>query len=271
MIKNIIILSFLLIQIKSYAISKKITLRICANDVRKSVNPEAKYETPSMDIFNYAINKLRNKLDISYTLDFMPMDRCIFNANRGEIDAVLDVSYTEDRALALEYPPGSGPDEMKGSCTSNLKMSCSRYMVLTPKNSKFNYNGKKNILPFPIRASLGYSIAKRLEVEFHENVELSKNDVVCIKKMIRDNTGCVIANFGYIPGMAEYQFKSLLPQIKINKIPYEMRSNYVPFSKKSKISKEDKSIFWKELSLVLKDPKIIKKIKEKYLKIQSKD
>ena len=55
-----------------------------------------------MDIFNYAINKLRNKLDISYTLDFMPMDRCIFNANRGEIDAVLDVSYTEDRAVSSQ-------------------------------------------------------------------------------------------------------------------------------------------------------------------------
>lgn len=271
MIKNIIILSFLLIQIKCFSISKKISLKICANDVRKSVNPNAKYETPSMDIFNFAVNNLKKKLDISYTIDFMPMDRCIFNANRGEIDAVLDVSYTEERALALEYPPGSGPDETKGSCSSNLKMSCSRYMVLTPKNSKFNYNGKKNNLPFPIRASLGYSIAKKLEVEFHENVELSKNDVVCIKKMIRDNNGCVIANFGYIPGMAEFQFKSLLTQIKINKIPYEMRSNYIPFSKKSKISKEDKLIFWKELSLVLKNPIITEKIKEKYLKMQSKD
>ena len=65
MIKNIIILSFLLIQIKCFSISKNISLKICANDVRKSVNPEAKYETPSMDIFNYAINKLRSVLPIS--------------------------------------------------------------------------------------------------------------------------------------------------------------------------------------------------------------
>lgn len=262
----LIFLNLLFIQFSIFPQAKKITLRLCANDVRKSVDPNATYEAPNIDIFKYAVANLKNKLNITYSISFMPMDRCIYSANRGDIDAVLDISFTDERALVLDYPPGSGPSEINGPCTAELKMSCSRYLVLTPKKSDFIYKGNKKELPFPIRASLGYSITKKLVADFQENVELSKNDIICIKKMIRDKNGCVIANFGYIPGMVENKLKDLLPKVNINKVPYDMRSNYIPFAKKSEITTSDRMIFWKELSSILNDPVYVKKIRNKYTK-----
>ena len=256
-----VLLLFLLTLHEYSAFGKGLTLTICANDVRKSINPEAAYETPGVDIVKIAFKRLKNKLDIKYVFEFKPMDRCDKEAEKGQIDAILDVSYTQERARVVDYPPGSGPEEKEGPCTSIFRMTCSKYMVITNKNSQYDFKGNKEKLLLPVRISRGYSLAKKIEDTYKENAELSKNDLVSIKKLIRDNSGCVIANFGYIPDLAENQFRELLPKIKIHHIPYDARSNYVPFSKKAKISQEEK---------IMLDEKIVNQLKKKYSKLNYK-
>lgn len=269
LLKNILLILVLFIPHKK-VFAEKLTISICANDVRKSINPDAVYETPSVDIVKAAFRKLKNKLDIEYTFDFKPMDRCVKDAEKGQIDAILDVSYTQERAKVVEYPPGSGDDEIAGPCSSVYKMTCSKYMVITNKNSKFEFKGDKEKLILPVRVARGYSLAKKIEDTYRDNAELSKNDLVNIKKLLRDNTGCVIANFDYIPGLAENQFRELLPKLKIHKIPYDARSNYLPFSKKTHISHEQKLMIWKELAKVMLDEKIVDQLWKKYSKLSYK-
>ncbi|WGL58729.1 hypothetical protein QEJ31_09325 [Pigmentibacter sp. JX0631] len=265
-----ILLTILLSLFQFNVLANKLTLTICANDVRKSINPDAVYETPSVDIIKIAFKKLKSKLDINYTFDFKPMDRCVNDAEKGQIDAILDVSYTEERSRAVDYPPGSGPEEKEGPCTSLFRMTCSKYMVITNKNSQFEYKGNKEKLLLPVRVARGYSLAKKIEDIYKENAELSKNDLVSIKKLLRDNSGCVVANFGYIPGLAENQFRELLPKLKIHRIPYEARSNYFPFSKKTNITHEQKLTIWKELAKVMLDEKVVDQLRRKYSKLKYK-
>lgn len=250
--------------------AEKIDISVCANDVRKSINPNKKYETPSEDIIKIAFERLKNKLEVNYSIDFKPMDRCIADAERGHIDAVLDISYTAERAEAVEYPPHSGPEEKEGPCSSTLKMTCSRYVVITTKKSNFDYKGDQNNLPIPVRIARGYSLAKKIEAIYKENAELSKNDLINIKKLLRDKTGCVVANFGYIPGLAENQFRENIMNLKIHKIPYEARSNYFTFSKKAKYTKEQKMLIWQELSKIMLDQKIVTQLRKKFSKINYK-
>ena len=61
------------------------------------------------------------------------MDRCIADTERGHIDAVLDISYTAERAEAVEYPPSFWARRKRGALFFNFKMTCSRYVVITTK------------------------------------------------------------------------------------------------------------------------------------------
>ena len=259
--KKLFIFMLLFISIKSYA--DKLQLNICANDLRIEKQKKGNNSDVNIDILKLAIQNLKHKMDINLKIEFAPWSRCLLLLEKGEMDAALNASYVEDRAVYLDYPPDAGPLETK-ACASKYKSSCSGYIVITLKSNHFEYEGNVNLLPIPVRVSRGYSITTLLENIFHENVKVSKSDIISIKKLIRDQTGSVIAHFDFPDDLK--RFESISNQIKINKKLFELKSYYIAFSKKSNFPKKDRLVFWKEVNSVSGNKKIVKKLISKYYK-----
>jgi len=249
--------------IKVYA--ENIALNVCADEneqfpfiiINKGVVSGIEF-----DILKTAIKNLRGRLNINLKFEIVPWSRCIQMVQKGEMDAAMNASYNDERALFLDYPPNSGPLEEK-SCSSEYKIACSGYIVITLKTNKFEYDGKPLELPRPVRVSRGYSVVPELQKIFHdEDLEISKSDLINVKKLIRDKEGSLVA---YIAFKSELnRNKDILKKIKIHSKSYVMKSYYIPFSKKSVFTNEQKLLFWNEIKKTTTNKKIMDKINSKY-------
>ena len=241
--------------------AKSLPFHICADDFRLELDKKDKSENLNIDILKMAIQNLKNKIDIELNLEHMPLSRCFELLKKGQMDAALNLSYNEERASYLEYPPESGPNE-KETCSSQFKVACSGYVVITMKSNLYEYNGKQESLPLPVRSARGYSITKDLEKIFHDRLETSKSDKVNILKLIRDNECSVIAHFAFPVNINK--FKKMSDKIKIHKKYFTIRSYFIPFSKKSKFPETEKKLFWEEIAKIANNKDIIDKIISSY-------
>ncbi len=257
----ICILIFL--NIKVYA--ESIALNVCADDNEQFpfiIIEKGSIKGIEFDILNMVIHNLKGKLNINLKFEIMPWSRCIQMVQKGQMDAAMNASYNDERSLFLDYPPNSGPLEPK-PCSSDYKLACSGYIVITLKTNKFEYDGKPLELPRPVRVSRGYSVVPELEKIFHnDDLEISKSDLINVKKLIRDKEGSLVA---YIAFKSELnRNKEILKKVKIHNKSYVMKSYYIPFSKKSIFTNEQKILFWNEIKKITTNKKIMDKINSKY-------
>ena len=266
--QKIFFLAIWLIHFSAYSNNR--ILNLCVNDTE--LIPFVifdKNETIGIrvDIVKKIIKNLHTKLNVEFKIEAMPWSRCLKMAEKGEIDAPIDVSYNDERAQYLDFPPDSGPNEKK-ACESKFKLACSGYFVITLKSNKFEYNGKPSELPVPVRVTRGYSVVAELENLFHNDLVISKSDLVNVDKLIADKTGSVVAYIGSKPTL--YKNKNMMNQIKIHKTEYSSKSYYIPFSKKSKFSDNEKKMFWNELKNIVTNKEIMDNIFNKYSSFKSK-
>lgn len=180
----------------------------------------------------------------NYQYSFTPLswERCLLGAENGEFDAVVSASYKDKRAEYLHYPA-----DAKSTKRSESRISQVEYVVVSSKGDDFVFTGDIRQLPTPVRATKGYSIVDDL-IEKGLKVETSKGDTNNLRKLIRDQKGVVIT----LPEMASYlsQQPRYHNKIKIHSIPVKSKSYYMPFSKKSKVSKNEQLAIWKEIAQI---------------------
>ncbi|RDB36965.1 MAG: hypothetical protein DCC88_02410 [Spirobacillus cienkowskii] len=253
---------FLLFLIPFYATANITKINICADDFRQ--NKELSFsKTDSINIeilkeFSKVILK-KNKMEVNITL--IPLLRCLDMLKKGTMDAMIRLSYTDERAKYLDYPPGSGHEE-EMPCYSNYKVTCSGYVVITHVLEKFIYLGNSNNLPTPVRITSGISIENDLKEIYKENLEGGRSYYDNIKKLLRDKKGSVIASYVFPIDLVQYQ--KISPEIKIHEKYYVKKSYYMPFSKKSKITEKNRLVFWEKVSEFYNDNNATKKILDKY-------
>lgn len=119
----------------------------------------------------------------------MPMKRCInILARQGKIDAVIGLPF--DLALndKLHYPEDAIQE------TSRWRLMQVDFNLVTPKNSLYDFSGKLNTIPQPIRIPKAYlNIIKKIQTA-NIPVEISQQDESSFYKLIRDNTGSLITS-----------------------------------------------------------------------------
>jgi polar amino acid transport system substrate-binding protein len=265
--RKIFFLAIWLIHFSAYSNNR--ILNLCVNDTELIpfvIFDKNEITGIRVDIIKEIIKNLHTKLNINFNINPMPWSRCLKMAEKGEIDAPIDVSYNDERSQYLDFPPDSGPNEKK-ACGSEFKLACSGYFVITLKSNKFKYNGKPSELPVPVRVTRGYSIVAELEKLFPNNLIISKSDSINVDKLISDKKGSVVAYTGYKSTI--YSNKSILNQIKIHKTNYSSKSYYIPFSKKSQFSNNEKIMFWNELKNILNNKEIMDNIYKKYSSFKS--
>jgi len=119
----------------------------------------------------------------------MPMKRCMnVLARQGKIDAVIGLPF--DLALndKLHYPEDAALE------TSRWRLMQVDFNLVTPKNSSYDFSGKLNTIPQPIRIPKAYlNIIKKVKAA-NIPVEISQQDESSFYKLIRDNTGSLITS-----------------------------------------------------------------------------
>lgn len=262
MIKAFLLLILLFLSFNVYA--ENIKLFICADDIPEFPNillNEEKIEGVLIDVLKMAVKNLEKKVNIELKIELMPWARCIYMAETGKVDAVMNASYSDERALFMDYPPHSGSEEVE-PCSSKFKITCSGYAVITLKSDGFEYTGKLENLPTPVRAARGYSIVSELEKSLKDSLEISKSDLINIKKLIRDREGSAMVFLSFLTYLN--QQKNISSKLKINKQIYGMKSYFIPFSKKSIFPDNEKILIWEEIASISNNKKIMNKIHSKY-------
>ncbi|WP_158996520.1 type 2 periplasmic-binding domain-containing protein [Pigmentibacter ruber] len=239
-------------------------VKICADEneqVPFIIVSEGTLKGIEIDIINEAMKDplLKNKYKL--IVDIMPWARCLDSARKGIYDGTINASYTDERAEFLNYPPQSGKNEKK-PCSSEFRLYCGGYIVITSINEKYEFDGNKKTLPIPVRVSRGYSVVKELEDIYKDNLDIGKSDVVNVQKMLRDKIGSVVAYIAFQNKINK--IKNLKNKIKISQIPYVMKSYFIPFSKESKIPKQDIDRIWENIKKININENKMKKIYEKY-------
>ncbi|WGL58772.1 hypothetical protein QEJ31_09565 [Pigmentibacter sp. JX0631] len=241
-------------------------IKICADEneqIPYIIISEGSLKGIEIEIIDEALKDPILKEKYKYEIDVMPWARCLDSAKKGIYDGTINASYTEERAEFLNYPPQSGKNEKK-PCSSDYKLYCGGYLVITQRNEKYEFDGNKKNLPIPVRVSRGYSVFKELEEIYKENLDIGKSDIVNVQKMLRDKIGSVVAYIAFQNKINK--IKNVKNKVKVNEVPYVMKSYFIPFSKESKIPKQDIDKIWENIKKINQNENKMKKMYEKYSK-----
>ncbi|WGL58771.1 transporter substrate-binding domain-containing protein [Pigmentibacter sp. JX0631] len=244
-------------------------IRICSDDNDDQPFLIANQENPTgilIDIIQKAIILSKELNIFTVKIQPMPWNRCLDMVKKGQVDAVLNISYNQERTQYIQFPEDSGEKE-KQPCSSKLKFYCGGYLVITLKTFRPQYSGIVTDLPYPIRVARGYSINSELEGILKDNLEIGKSDNVNLKKMLRDKSGSVIAYTSYADRFYSVKFEDnydLLKLIKVHKKSYTKKSYYLGFSKFSSLDEKIRKSIWKNLQTINDNKKILNSIFKKY-------
>lgn len=183
------------------------------------------------------VKKAFENLGYSISIDYLPRKRCLFSIENGSIDAMISISYNQEVAKSMAFPEdAANPGE------SQWRIMQVDHVVVTPKSS-FEFDGKVESLPEPVRIPSGESITAYIEAS-GRIIDEAKTDEQNFGKMLRDMNGCVITTTMLAEKTAarpEYRGK-----MDIHATPLASHSYHIGFSKKSNISSEEKQKIWEE-------------------------
>ena len=187
----------------------------------------------------------------SYSFTPLPWERCLKAAKKGRYDAVVSASYKDKRAEYLHYPK-----DAKTAKKSDNRISQVEYVVVSMATHDYNFDGEIKGLPSPVRATKGYSIVDDL-IGSGLKVDTAKGDANNLRKLLRDKKGVVIT----LPETARYfsQQAKFKNKLKIHPIPIKSKSYYMPFSKHSSLSEQERVAIWQAIAHIRDDEALVQK------------
>ncbi len=184
-------------------------------------------------------NALR-ELDIEYEFQARPWKRCLLYSEQGKVDAIASASYSDERNAYLHYPPDAGPGRF-----SKWQIGIASYVVITAANNPFQFDGNLEKLPEPVRAVLGYSIVADLEQAGHK-VYQDKNPLTMYRALMQSEQGVIVG----FESLAEKinEMESHHNKLRIHQPAVKSKSYFIPFSRKSLISEEQRMKIWDQIA-----------------------
>ncbi len=183
--------------------------------------------------------KALERLKIEARIEPVPFRRAIANARKGKVDGVIGVGFHPDLLQALVFPPDADKD-----MESPWRILQVDYVIVSSIEDSYEFEGNLDTLPLPVRLLQDAPIMEDLTnagIDFQEVREDSQNFL----KLIRDKKGTVITTS--VVAEAMIQNPRFTGKIKIHGTPAASHSYYLAFSRKSRLSSEDKERIWKEV------------------------
>ncbi|MCP4106602.1 MAG: transporter substrate-binding domain-containing protein [Desulfobacteraceae bacterium] len=196
--------------------------------------------------------------NLGYKYKFFPVlwDRCLRMTAQGIYDSLVSGSYKAKRAENLYYP-----DDAPTTKKSKWRIMQVEYVLVTPIDDPYEFQGDIKTLPIPIRAPTGYSIVDDLR---KKNIKVitgktRKN----LRSVTRMKKGGVIST----PSNARMLIKKhgYQTRLKIHDIPIKSKSYYMLFSKRSaNLSKDEMVNIWNEIARLRDNEEFMLKVQTKY-------
>ncbi|KAB8030706.1 hypothetical protein GCL57_06955 [Fluviispira multicolorata] len=219
-----------------------------------------------IDIINEALLRMKSesdKYDFSLSVTGIPITKCQSELTKGKYDVMITTSYNKRRASLFYFPPES--EKESKPCSSPFKFACNGFVVISPKKvnkqeNQYVFNGKIENLPDLVFIDKGRAIIGDLE-EKGIIPEVSEKNEVSINRMLQEG-GVAITSVH--SGITLAQDPKYSDKITLQKIPLTITSYYIPFSKKTKFTEEERIAFWKSVASVSNDKAFLNKVNRKY-------
>ncbi len=196
---------------------------------------------------------------LNWRISIRPMDwkKCLRQVETGHIDGILGASYKAKRAEFMYYPEGA---EKKGRTPARL--STAEYVVVTPTNSNYRFDGNVKSIPQPLRVPRGYSVADDLKKAGVTVDTKSRGDEVTLMKMATSKDGAVVT----LRSVAEKYSKSpaFSGKITIQNKAYKSKDYFLTISKASNMSEEKRNALWSAIAAVTEDTALVAEYQSKY-------
>jgi ABC-type amino acid transport substrate-binding protein len=188
------------------------------------------------DIVKQAIASLK----IEALVEPAPFRRAIARARSGKVDGLIAVEFQPDLSHVLDYPPAAEKD-----IESPWRIMQVDFVVVSVAEDEYEFEGDPRTLPPPVRVLQGTSIADELS-KAGVDVQEVREEIQNFLKLSRDRKGVIVTTSMAAELMnRDPRFGG---RIKIHATPVASRSYHLAFSKKSRLSTEDKERIWKEVS-----------------------
>ena len=225
--KRVILSLFLLIFMGFRANAADITINVVTGDIanvpRILGEGSTLHEPPGIQI--ELLMKAASQVGINVKITRLPSKRVLDNLEKGQSDAALIFSYSEDRAKYADYPMKNGnPDSAR-------KVYNVGYAIYTKTNSQLKWDGKQFLNSKGVIGSmLGWSVSEDLS-KMGLKVEEVKNHKQNLEKL---NLGRIEAFVGpeevidYLITINDYK------NIEKMQKPFSEKPYFVIFNKKFK-------------------------------------
>lgn len=185
------------------------------------------------------VSKALENLKIKVLVKPVPFRRAMVNVREGSVDGVVAVGYQRDMMQDLDYPPDADKD-----LESPWRIMQVDHVVVSYAENSYEFEGALKTLPAPVRLLQDAPMIDdlcRMGIEAQE----VRDDVQNFLKLMRDKNGVIITTSVTAEMMnRDSRFKG---KIKIHATPVASHSYYLAFSKKSRLSSEEKMRIWKEI------------------------
>jgi len=186
------------------------------------------------------VEKAIGSLNMEARIEPVPFRRAIARARSGKTDGVIAVGFSPDLSRVLDYPPGAQED-----MESPWRIMQVDFVVVSMTEDSYEFEGDPKTLPPPVRVLQGTPMVDDLS-KAGVGVQEVREEVQNFLKLDRDRKGVIITTSLAAEMMnRDPRFNG---RIKIHATPVASYSYYLAFSKKSRISAEEKERIWKEIS-----------------------
>lgn len=189
----------------------------------------------------------------------LPWKRCIKLVQAGKTDAVISASYSDKRAVFAYYPDDAGSTKKSAGRIDQVE-----YVLVTRNKDPYEFNGHWATIPQPAGVGgLGSSITKMLEKQ--GLIVLENNTKTGALLMLRGKRVNALV-FNSLQAKEFNRRGQFQNKLKIHKIPLKSKSYHIIFSKKSKITQEQRNEIWNALARVRMDEKFMSDTVSRYYK-----
>ncbi|MRI34532.1 hypothetical protein EOPP23_16215 [Endozoicomonas sp. OPT23] len=209
-------------------------------------------------LFVDMIKEVGLRTDTRFVVRPAKWSRCLRLAKSGKVDGILGASYKKERAEWMNYPA----DATSGK-PSPYSMSLVDYVIATPVDSSYVFDGNTANLPAPVRVPRSYSIADDLKKQGAAVKASFSSDRSALLGMARQNNGSA-ALLGSIANELVKNDRNLRGKYKIQDRKLKAKDYFLTFSAQSKLTAEEKNNYWEALHSVRNDEGLMSHFYENY-------
>lgn len=201
-------------------------------------------------VFVDIVEEAGDRLGLKVRVRPIDWGRCMEHVREGTVDAVLGISYVEDRTSFLHYPM------LNSDIDSRYSLSTLDDAVVTLQSQNYEYDGNPHSLPQPVRIPNGYALVDTMRALKIEVDDSAQGDQANLIKLSADKNGSVIMLRQLAEVLADREFFD--SQLHISEQAYTSVDFYLAFSVEAGLSPQLRQAVWDAVRDIREDEALIR-------------